>query len=120
MSGAKCQSMTLGHPSKDVLTQAKNKTKGFPNDLKISKENPVCPSYTKGKMPAASHLPSETRATAAFEHIHSNLKSFLLPSYYKYKYFVSFLDNFTSYAWIVLLHKKSTAINALNVRYVSL
>ena len=48
-----------------------------------------------------------------FEHIHSNLKSFPVVSYHKYKYFVNFIDNYTSYAWGVLLHKESAAITAL-------
>jgi hypothetical protein len=54
-------------------------------------------------MPASSHPPFATRAKAAFECIHSDLKSFPVESYHKYKYFVSFLDDFASFAWIVLL-----------------
>jgi len=64
-------------------------------------------------MPASAHPPSETRATTPFEHIHSDLKSFPVVSYHKYKYFVNFIDNYTSYAWVVLLYKKSAAITAL-------
>jgi hypothetical protein len=33
----------LGHPSKDVLSNAKSKTKGFPQDLQIPTDTPVCP-----------------------------------------------------------------------------
>src|SRR6201984_1837554 len=103
----------LGHPSKDVLTHAKNKTKGFPKDLIIPTKPHVCPGCAQGKMPATSHPPSETRASAPFERIHSDLKSFPIRSYHKYQYFISFFDDYTSYAWIVLLRKKSAAINAL-------
>jgi Integrase core domain len=49
-------------------------------------------------MPASSHPPSATRAKAAFERIHSDLKSFPVESYHKYKYFLSFLDDFSSFA----------------------
>jgi hypothetical protein len=64
-------------------------------------------------MPASAHPPSETRATAPFERIHSDLKSFPVVSYHKYKYFVNFIDDYTSYAWVVLLREKSGAITAL-------
>ena len=57
--------------------------------------------------------PSTTRATKPFEQIHSDLKSFLVLSYHKYKYFIVFLDDYTSYAWITLLHDKALAITAL-------
>ena len=50
---------------------------------------------------------------AAFECIHSDLKSFPVELYHKYKYFVSFLDDFSSFAWIVLLQDKVLAILAL-------
>jgi transposase InsO family protein len=103
----------LGHPSKDVLSNAKSKMKGFPQDLQIPTDTPVCPGCVQGKMPASSHPPSATRVKAAFERIHSDLKSFPVESYHKYKYFVSFLDDFSSFAWIVLLRDKASAILAL-------
>ena len=64
-------------------------------------------------MPAASHPPSDTMATEAFKQIHSDFKSFPEPSYHKYKYFIIFLDNYTSFAWVTLLHDKASAITAL-------
>ena len=93
----------LGHPSKDVISNARSKMKGFPQDLKIPTDTPVCPGCVQGKMPASSHPPSATRVKATFECIHSDLKSFPVESYHKYKYFVSFLDDFSSFPWIVLL-----------------
>jgi Integrase core domain len=50
---------------------------------------------------------------AAFEHIHSDLKSFPVESCHKYKYFVSLLDDLSSFTWIVLLQDKVLAIIAL-------
>jgi hypothetical protein len=88
----------LGHPSKDVMTQAKNYTKGFPQDLPIPTNTPVCPGCAQGKMPASAHLPSESRATAPFERVHSDIKSFPVVSYHKYKYFISFFNDYISYA----------------------
>jgi transposase InsO family protein len=104
----------LGHPSKEVLRHAKDHTKGFPDGIKIpNTSNDVCPGCAQGKMPSASHPPSITRATTPFKRIHSDLKSFPLPSYAKYKYFIVFLDDYTSYAWITLLRDKGSAITAL-------
>jgi transposase InsO family protein len=104
----------LGHPSKEVLRHAKDHTKGFPDGIKIpNTSNDVCPGCAQGKMPSASHPPSITRATTPFKQIHSDLKSFPLPSYAKYKYFIVFLDDYTSYAWITLLRDKGSAITAL-------
>jgi hypothetical protein len=103
----------LGHPSKEVLRHAKDHTKGFPDGIKIPANSGLCPGCAQGKMPAASHPPSDTRAIAPFQRIHSDLKSFPIPSYHKYKYFIVFLDDYTSYAWISLLRDKASAINAL-------
>jgi transposase InsO family protein len=103
----------LGHLSKDVLINAKKHTKGFPNGVQIPNKLPVCPGCAKGKMPAAAHPPSITRASAAFQRIHSDLKSLPVDSYHHYKYFISFFDDYTSYAWIVCLRTKDAALGAL-------
>jgi transposase InsO family protein len=103
----------LGHPSRDIMSHARKNVNGFPSDLDIPSKPPVCPGCAQGKMPASSHPPSDTRASAPFECIHSDLKSFPVVSYHKYKYFVSFFDDFTSYVWIVLLRDKASAILAL-------
>ena len=50
------------------------------------------------------------RASKAFELVHSDLKSFPVPSYRKYKYIITFYDNFTSHAWTMPLHSKAAAI----------
>jgi len=36
-----------------------------------------------------------------------------VPSYHKYKYFIVFFDDYTSFAWIILLWDKASAITAL-------
>src|SRR3984885_5518671 len=103
----------LGHPSKEVLRQAIDNTMGFPDGIKIPTTTGVCPGCAQGKMPAALHPPSITRATKAFKRIHSDLKSFPIPSYHKYKYFIVFLDDYTSHVWVTLLRDKASAITAL-------
>ena len=103
----------MGHPSKDVLCHAKGKTKGFPPHLDFPRDAPVCPGCAQGKMPSQAHLPSETRASHAFERVHSDLKSFPVESFHKYKYFISFLDDYSSHVWVVCLRTKSAAIGTL-------
>jgi transposase InsO family protein len=103
----------FGHPSKEVLRRAKDHTKGFPEGISIPTNTKVCPGCAQGKMPAAIHPPSKTWATEAFKRIHSDLKSFPDPSYHKYKYFIVFLDDYTSFAWIQLLCDKALAITTL-------
>jgi len=49
----------LGHTSKDVLTNAPNCVKGFPKDLEVPSNLPVCPGCAQGKMPASAHPSSE-------------------------------------------------------------
>jgi len=48
-----------------------------------------------------------------FKRIHSDLKSFPVVSYHKYKYFIVFLDDYTGFAWVTLLRDKGSAITAL-------
>src|SRR6266702_2485467 len=106
----------LRHPSKEVLRHAKDHTKGFPKGITIPTTTGLCPGCAQDKMPAASHPLSNTRAKAQFEQIHSNLKSFPVPSYHKYKYFIVFFDDYTSFACITLFRDKSSVINALKHR----
>ena len=70
-------------------------------------------------MPAASHPLSDTWATEAFKQIHSDLKSFPELSYHKYKYFIVFLDDYTSLAWVLLLCDKASAITALTAVFIN-
>jgi hypothetical protein len=103
----------FGQPFKDVLCHYKHQTKGFPKDLDFPGEVPVCPGCAQGKMPSQAHSPYEMRASAPFEKVHSDLKSFPVSSYHKFKYFMSFINDFTLYAWIVCLPTKGVAISAL-------
>ncbi len=103
----------LGHPSKDILSYARDKTTGFPKGISFPKADPICPGCAKGKMPSKSFPTSESHATKPFEKIHSDLKSFSVVSYHKHKYYISFVDDYSSYFWIVCLCAKSSAIATL-------
>ena len=101
----------LGHPSKDVLRHAREHTADFPT-IEFPKEEPLCRGCAEGKMPLRSFPPSVRRASRPFELIHSDLKSFPVDSYHKYKYAIMFLDDHTSYAWAVCLRSKDAALTA--------
>ena len=44
--------------------------------------------------------------------MHSDLKPFPVTSYWKFKYIITFYDDFTSHAWTMALRSKATAITA--------
>jgi len=92
----------LGHPSKDVLKCAKE-LKDFPNDLVFPEHSPLCRGCAEGKMHSKSFPESDSQATKPFQLVHSDLKEFPIESYSKYKYIITFLDDYSSHAWIALL-----------------
>jgi len=96
----------LGHPSDQVLIKFKTKTKNLPSDLFIPKELPICKGCTQGKMRSCSFPENLHRAIKPFQRIHSDLREYPTLSYSKYKYFITFLDDCTSIAWITLLRSK--------------
>ena len=102
----------FGHPSKDVLKHAQSHTKGFPT-ISFDKETFICSGCAQGKMFSLSFPTSNKHAKKLFDKVHSDLKSLPVESYHKYKYFITFVDNYSSFSWVVLLHNKALAISAL-------
>ena len=96
----------LGHPSKEVIRQAKQHTSGLP-DFSILENNKISPGCAKGKQPQWSFPPTFMHTKHAFELFHTDIKSFPTNLYHKYKYLIIFLDHFTSMAWTILLCVKS-------------
>ena len=80
----------FGHPSKEVLQRARKHTQCFP-DIHFPTEDCVCPGCALGKMPNWAFPENERRATKPFELVHSDLKSFLVLSYRKFKYIITFM-----------------------------
>ena len=103
----------FGHPSKQVLENAKEHTKNFPWNIPIPQKTPICHGWAEGKMPSKSFPLSTTHATKTFQKIHSDLKSLLVESYHWFKYFVTFLDNYSSHLSIALLRNKDDTLPAL-------
>jgi len=87
----------MAHPSKDVIIHARKHLKDFPEVEVPSKEN-LCPGCAQGKMSNRPFPANPRRANAPFELIHSDLKSFPIESYRRFKYVIIFLDDYTSNA----------------------
>ena len=101
----------FGHPLKEVLRCACKHMQRFP-DIHFPTEDCVCPGCALGKMPNQAFPENERHATKPFELVHSDLKSFLVLLYWKFKYIITFYDDFTSHAWTMALHSKAAAITA--------
>src|SRR6202000_3384537 len=101
----------LAHPSREVLLKARKHLKDFPAiDFPIVER--ICQGCLQGKMTNRPFFPSTKRASQPFELIHSDLKSFPIESYHKYKYVIVFYDDYSSSAWTVNLRTKDAAILA--------
>ncbi|EIN14568.1 rve-domain-containing protein, partial [Punctularia strigosozonata HHB-11173 SS5] len=102
----------FAHPSKDVLRHARKHVSGF-TPVEIPTEEHICRGCAQGKMPLRPFPTHPVRAERAFELIHSDIKSFPIESYHKHKYVITFLDDYTSFAWIVCLRTKDAALPAI-------
>jgi hypothetical protein len=103
----------LGHPSKQAIERMPENTLRFPRNLIIPKDIPICSGCAKGKMTSRSFPESSSRATHPFELIHSDLKEMPTLSYNKAKYFIVFLDDYTSHIWAADLGLESDAKKAM-------
>ena len=107
----------MGHPSRDVLRQATHYTKNFPKEIQFPagpSNQLICRGCAEGKMHLQLFVDSVSQASRSFELIHSDLKELPTISYHKYKYFVTFLDDYSSHCWVVLLKQKSDTLCAIN------
>jgi len=102
----------LGHPSDDVIRRAPENVENFPG-IVVPSNSPPCKACAEGKMHRKPFPLSTSRAKTPFELMHTDLKEFPLSSYHKYKWYISFLDDCTSYGWISYLRKKSDATASL-------
>ena len=104
----------LGHISKERLQRLVN-NEILPNldftDLRI------CVDCIKGKQTKHSKK-GATRSTQLLEIIHTDICGpFDTPTINGEKYFITFIDDFSRYGYIYLLHEKSQSVNAL-VAYI--
>lgn len=97
----------LGHPSDQVLDKLWDNSINFPSKLQIPKDQSICKGCAKGKMHLRPFPENSARASRPFERIHTDLKEYPVLSYHKFKWYVSFVDDYTSHSWITLIRKKS-------------
>ena len=100
----------LAHPSKDMIIKAKKHIKDFP-DVQVPKEN-LCPGCEQGKMTNKTFPPSNLRASEPFELVHSDIITYPIESYKKFKYSIIFYDDYSSHAWTINLRTKDAALQA--------
>jgi hypothetical protein len=94
------------------VLQCAKELKDFPTDLVFPEHSPLCRGCAEGKLHSKSFPESDSQATKLFSIVHSDLKEFPVESYSRYKYLVSFIDDFSSHAWVILLCKKSDTFTA--------
>jgi len=99
------------HPSKEVLQCMQKHMQCF-LEIHFPTEDCVCPGCALGKMPNQVFPENKRCAFKPFELVHSDLKSFLVTLYQKFKYVITFYNDFTSHTWTMPLHSKAAAITA--------
>ena len=92
----------LAHPSDSVLTKL------MPH-LEI--KNFACDTCHLSKSTRLPFPTSTSRANRMFDVVHSDIWGPILESFDGYKYFVSFVDDFSRVTWIYLLKYKSEVMN---------
>jgi hypothetical protein len=107
----------LGHIGKDALERA---IRGkLANGLLIDSDAPL-PLHCKPCIVGKHHrnpFPAKVShcATCLLERIHSNLHKVPMPTASSYRYWITFIDDWSHYGWIWLLKKKSDAFKAFKV-----
>ena len=75
----------------------------------------VCVYCIKGKQTKRTKKGAK-RSTKLLEIIHTDICGpFDIPSFGKEKYLITFIDDFSRYSYIYLLHEKSLAMNVIDV-----
>ena len=104
---------SLAYPLCDIILHAKKNTWNFP-DITFLEKNPICSGCAYGKMPNHTFSLNPVHAKKAFELIHLDLKSFLMDSYWKYKYLIVFIDDYIGFAWTLCMWTKSESIKHMH------
>jgi histone deacetylase 1/2 len=94
----------LGHPSNKVVHQIVSS-----NNLPCSSniESSVCDACQRAKSHQLPYNYSTRVSTSPLELIHSDVWGPALPSSGGFKYYVSFIDDYSRYCWIYLIKHKS-------------
>ncbi|KAF5356944.1 hypothetical protein D9756_006374 [Leucocoprinus leucothites] len=89
----------LGHPSNRVLSKTTDSTLNGPQ-VSIPDHSRPCPGCMKGKMHQKPFNDNPIRAKEAFEHVHSDLFELPIVPYHKYKWVMTLLDDYSSFAHV--------------------
>ena len=102
----------LGHISDEAMRHVLDNVEGakkvcFPN------KKHVCRGCTLGKLHQCSFPENPKRSSETLGLIHSDLLELPTLSYSKYKWVITFLDDYSSYCRVAFLCKKSDAVEAI-------
>ena len=104
----------LGHPLPQTMRHASRATNGF-DGMVIPNKPPICSDCQIGKMPTWSFPPSDKRTESPLAMVHCNLVEFPVESYYRHKYCLTIIDDYSGYGTICLLRAKSDTARAFSV-----
>ena len=111
----------LGHPNSVVLSHLVNSGFLGNKDQFSSHLSIDCSTCKLGKSKSLSFPSHSSRAESCFDLIHSDVWGItLVISHAKYKYFVTFIDDYNKYTWIYFLRSKSEVFSVFQkfVAYV--
>lgn len=94
----------LGHPNHATFATIFKHLSGKP----LQQPSIFCDACSQGKMHQKPHISSVTTINRAFQLIHFDIWGpAYLPSYQGYKYYLSFVDDYTRYTWLYPVTLKS-------------
>ena len=77
----------------------------------------TCVDYIKGKLIAKVRNAKVDRCTRLLRVIHTDIcVSFTLPALGGHKYFITFIDDYSRYGFIELIHEKSDSFEAFKTK----
>jgi len=102
----------LGHISDEAMRYISDNVKGTEKICFPNKKHIYC-GCTLGKLHQHSFSENPKHSSKTLGLIHLDLLELPTLSYSKYKWVITFLDNYSSYCRVAFLHKKSDAAEAI-------
>ena len=96
----------LGHLNPQSFRHVFRAVSGIP-DVVVPSPVPICSDCQKGKMPSRPFPPSSKRADKPLSMVHCDLVEFPVESYYRHRYVLTIIDDFSSFGALCLLRHKS-------------
>ncbi|KAI0993000.1 hypothetical protein K3495_g15184, partial [Podosphaera aphanis] len=101
----------FGHPGENVMS---NLRKQYPELIPNKPEGFHCPACILAKSTHKSECSKQRKSTKPFQIIHSDLSGkFSVDSLGRKRYYITFIDDFSRYAWISFLRNKNDAYQAI-------